>query len=301
MPLGDKNKLALLLALAAAPAVGAVQDQTTPAPEMQKLLQDCDSHKFETTIHVTGDGEPYDSNVKVCGKQGQTEADWINTLKDIVNKTAASQEMPQSVKDQVIVAVNAEIARLTKLLPREAPTVATLPPPRTTPKDDLAGDYSTLPPLPPPTVTEPATVEARPAGTGAGAAAGVPIATATVTAAPIAAPQVAMVPVVPAPRLTLRCVAGRDLNFAEPCDPIERGNMLVIEAKEALAAGVSLKFLRRGEPRGELSLPAMRAGQPVMVALPSSVCAGVVRSRIEIRAAGVGSSEAVLGPYDLRC
>jgi hypothetical protein len=280
MRLGDKSKIALLLALVAAPAaaVSAAQDQPAPPPEMQQLLQSCDAHKFETTIHVTGDGEPHDSNVKVCGKQGQSDADWIAALKEMVDKAAANEEMPQAVKDQVITAVNAEVVRLTALLPKEAPAVASLPPPRAAPKDDLAAQYSSLPPLPPP-VAESANVGATPVGVAS-----------------------ASVSVSPAPRLTLRCVAGRDLSLAEPCDTIERGNMLVVEADDAGNSGLLLKFFRRGEPRGELRLPQMRPGRPVMVALPSALCAGVVRSRIEIRATGApGSSEAILGSYDLRC
>jgi hypothetical protein len=283
MRLGDKGKIALLLALAAAPfaAVPAAQDQPAPLPEMQQLLQSCDAHKFETTIHVTGDGEPHDSQVKVCGKRGQSDADWVAALKDMVDKAAVNQEMPQSTKDQVIAALNAEIARLTALLPKEAPAVASLPPPRAAPKDDLADDYSSLPPLPPP-VTQSDSVQVAP-----------------VAAASASAPAIAATP---APRLTLRCMAGRDISLAEPCDTIERANLLVVQADEAANSGVLLKFFRRGEPRGVVQLPAMRAGQPVAVALPNGICAGVAHSRIEIRASrGQGSSEAAFGPYDLRC
>jgi hypothetical protein len=284
MRLGDKGKIALLLALGAAPgaAVSAAQDQPAPPPEMQKLLQSCDAHKFETTIHVTGDGEPHDSQVKVCGKQGQSDADWVAALKDMVDKAAANQEMPQSMKEQVIAALNAEIARLTALLPKEAPLVASLPPPRAAPKDDLAAGYSTLPPLPPPVAQSDNVVEVAPSA--------------------VASASASAIAVAPAPRLTLRCITGRDISLAEPCDTIERGNMLVVQADDAGGSGVLLKFFRRGDFRGELQLPAMRPGQPVMVALPSTVCAGVVRTRIEIRAVRApGSSEAILGPYNLRC
>jgi hypothetical protein len=313
MRLGDMSKVALLLALAAAPVV-AVAAADEPPSDMQRLLQDCDAHKFETTIHVTGeDGQPRDSDVKVCGKPGQSDADWIRGLKDILNKTATSQDMPQAVKDQVITALNAEIVRLTALLPKEAPAVASLPPPRAAPKDDLAGDYSSLPPLPPP-VREPATVAGAPVPLPETpvVAAPAPEPEASVVAAPAAGiasvpmpaapPPVPAVAVAAAPRLTLRCVAGRDISLAAPCDPIERGNLLVLEAQQTVDSGVLLKFYRRGEPRGELRLPPMRAGQPVMTGLPDGLCSGVVRTRIEIHASGGGNSaETILGPYDLRC
>jgi hypothetical protein len=290
MRLGEKTNIALALALAAAPVAAANEDQSAPPPDMQKLLQDCDAHKFETTIHVIGDdGQPHDSDLKACGKQGQSDADWVRTLKDIVDKAAANQEMPQPVKDQVITAVNAEIARLTALLPKEVPVVANLPPPRVAPKDDLGSDYSSLPPMPPP-VTAPQVVVAQPQP-------------GTVTSAPIAvaATSVPAVPVAPAPRLTLRCMTGRDVSLAEPCYTIERGNLLVVQSEDASNSGVKLKFLRRGEPRGELSLPPMRGGQPVTVALPNGICAGVAHTRIEIIASRAGSSEVPFGPYDLRC
>jgi hypothetical protein len=285
MRLGDKTKMALALALTAASAAAAGQEQPAPKADMQQLLQNCDAHKFETTIHVTGDGEPYDSQVKVCGKQGQSDSDWIGTLKDIVDKTMANKEMPQGVKDQVMTAVNAEIVRLTALLPKGAPAVASLPPPRAAPKDDLAGDYSSLPPLPPPLV-QPMAVAVAPA-------------TQSTTAAAAAVPAIS---VAPAPRLTLRCAPGRDVSLAEQCYAIERGDLLVVQADEGMASGLLLKFFRRGEPRGELRLPPMRAGQPMTVVLPAGICAGVAHSRIEIRASGApGSSEAAFGPYDLRC
>src|SRR4051812_13866440 len=101
MRLGHKTKFVVALALVTAPVAASGQQPDAPRADMQQLLESCDAHKFETTIHVTGDGEPYDSQVKVCGKQGQSDAEWIGTLKDILNKTAANQEMPQAVKDQV--------------------------------------------------------------------------------------------------------------------------------------------------------------------------------------------------------
>jgi hypothetical protein len=272
------GKIALALAIAAAPV--AASGEEDPPPEIQNLLQSCDAHTFETTILVPDEGE---KQVKVCGKQGQSDADWIAVLKDIVDKTAANQEMPQAMKEQVITALNAEILRLTALLPKEAPAVASLPPPRPAPKTDLGGDYSSLPPLPPP-VTEPANVALAPLGA----------ATASVVREAPAGP--------PPPRLTVRCVEGRDASLAEPCDTIERGNLLLVEALAPTDSDVLLKFFRRGDPRSELRLPPMRAGQPAMVALPTGLCAGIVRTRIEIRAAGAsGSSEASLGSYDLRC
>jgi hypothetical protein len=279
MRLRGEWTIAFVLALSAAPCATAAAGagQSEPTPEMTKLMQNCDARKFETTIHVTGDGEPHDSRVRVCGVAGQSDADWIGTLKQIAGKTAANAEMPQAVKDQVLAALNGEIARLTALLPREAPAVAIPAPP-------IAEGFSTLPPLPAPPIAETySTLPPLPA----------PIA---------AAPVQSSVAAASAPQLKLRCMVGRDVSLAEPCDSIERGNMLVVQADRDTASGVLLKFLRRGDERGELRLPSMRRGQPVAVAIPAEVCAGVERTRLEVRAsAAPGAPEASFGPYDLSC
>ena len=66
--------------------------------------------------------------------------------------------------------------------------------------------------------------------------------------------------------------------------------------------GCCSSFVRRGDERGELRLPSMRRGQPVAVAIPAEVCAGVERTRLEVRAsAAPGAPEASFGPYDLSC
>ena len=264
------RKIALIIALTAVPTAGALaqESEDAPPPEMQKLLESCDVHRFEAIIHVTDEGGPHDSKVTVCGKAGQSDADWINTLKQIAGKTAVNQQMPQSTKEQVLAALNDEIVRLTAILPKETPPA---------PKVDVGEAYSALPPLPAPETKK---VELPPA------------------AAAVSAPVVA----VPAPRLKLSCIEGRDVDAAEPCDRIERGNLLLVQADEDMAPGVLLKFLRRGESRAEVRLPALRTGQPLTLALPTGLCAGIVHSQIEIRASRApGSPEASFGPYELRC
>ena len=110
------------IALAAAmPAAG--QDQPQPAgaeqpsadpaaPKLEALMQDCDAHKFETAVQSMVDGKPHMSRVKMCGVEGQSDAEWIGTLKDAVAKLEANTEMAASTRDQIITAVKAEIVRL---------------------------------------------------------------------------------------------------------------------------------------------------------------------------------------------
>src|SRR5438067_2263667 len=92
-----RTMLWLALALTAAPAAMAATNEAppdSPPPQMQKLLQNCDAHKFETIIEVPIDGQTKHSRVKLCGTEGQSDADWIKTLEDAVAKTSANLQMP---------------------------------------------------------------------------------------------------------------------------------------------------------------------------------------------------------------
>ena len=250
---------------------------TVPA-EAAQLAQSCSAHKFETTVKFTKDGQTRRSNVKLCGTLGQTDAQWMTTLRDAANKVRISDSMPPEAQQQVIAAIEAELARLeaqiastrsatTLTLPRkmaEAPPSARAPLP----------EYSSLPPLPPP----------------------LPARTAAATSSAIAA-----LPPVP-PRLTIRCALTTDLRDPEPCATIEENTRLEIRAEENLPSGLQLRFLRKGELRGTISLAAMRPGQTLRVRTPQKLCTGVVRSSAQIEIVkGAGQVVDTRGPFDLRC
>jgi hypothetical protein len=78
-----------------------------------------------------------------------------------------------------------------------------------------------------------------------------------------------------------------------------------VRADEAFPRGVAMRFVRRGDQRAELDLPALKTGQTANLRLPPAVCAGVVRSRVEIQALGAaapsGTPAGTIGEYDLRC
>jgi hypothetical protein len=281
MTLGDKRKVALLLALANLSGIGRTQPVPSSTPtEVQKLLQNCDAHKFEAIIEATVDGQPHRSRMRLCGTEGQSDADWIKTLKDAVDKTAASTNMPQPVKDQVISALNIEIARLTALLPKPSPTVSALPPPRpkSTPKDDLASTYGSLPPLPTaPTVETPHYI----------------------------APNM---PLLARPRMKFSCYAPSDVGGPGPCIEFERETLLTVRADEDLPNGTSIRFVRNGERRADVQLAQLKRGKELRFALPRDVCAGVVGAKLEMQvvrnAPGTGADGQVVGregPYNLRC
>ncbi|HEX8839846.1 MAG TPA: hypothetical protein VF750_05195 [Sphingomicrobium sp.] len=240
---------------------------------------DCAAHRFEATIHLSGPGgKLQDKTVRMCGTKGSSDAEWISTLKDAVAKTAAS-EMPQAAKEQIVAAVNAEIQRLS--LPRldlpQGGDISTLPrtAARSAPAAPLTRDYNALPPLP--------------------------------TASTVPPPQVLGPEAATAPtaHLTLRCALAGDEDRPGSCETIDKDTVLVVRADEAYPKGLAMRFMRHGDSRAEIALPAMAAGATTRIRIPRAVCTGVVRSKVEIRALGANAAAGTLagtvGEYDLRC
>jgi hypothetical protein len=270
--------LPIVLALAAAEPPAAVQGTDAPSPALQSLLQNCDAHKFETMIEVPGpDGTVKHSRMKLCGTTGQTDADWLRTLRDAVAKTEANEKMPPAIRQQIVTAVNAEISRLQGQI--APPKAAALPPPRTTVKTLPSEDYAALPPLPD---TPPPPVHVLP---GASAA----------------------LPVLPRPRLSFDCFTPGDAGGG-PCTDFTRDTMLTVRADEDLPAGTSLRFVRNGKDPADVELAQLKRGRSMRVALPGEVCRGFTNGSLEIRivravpAAGpAGVEVGQEGPYALRC
>lgn len=268
--------LVLAAAATAAPQTQAARDEA--ASDQKALVQNCDAHKFETTIQQMVDGKPKQSKVRMCGTKGQSDAEWIKTLKDALKKTQAS-EMPPGVKQQIVAAVNAEIERLSTPalnLPKGA-DISKLPKTalNTTPERPLTRDYDALPPLPVASTVAPPNV------LGPGGLATI------------------------APRVTLRCALAGDEDRPTECDSIDRDTVLVLRADDSFPAGLDLRFVRHGDERAELTVPALKPGETALLRLPPRVCAGVVRSTLEIRAQGAnapsGTPAGTVGEYDLRC
>ena len=275
--------IAWLFLLAAAPGA----ESATKATET--LAASCLDHKFETTVRQTGpDGKPRGSKVKICGKPGQSDSDWVGTLKDALDKVTGDSKMSASVKAQLVAALNAEIARLTptrapkpEAVAAPAPILAApaLAPPAALaarPETERAPQYSTYTPLPAPK----------------------PAATAIVGATPGPPP-------LPAPRLTFRCMATNAIGADGPCDQLEREMLLTVQADENIPAGTSLRFLRRGDDRAEVALLTLRRGQSQRFPLPARVCQGVSGSRVEIQVVRTANSGPQVvdtrGPFELRC
>lgn len=244
-----------------------------PDPQLQALAETCTAHKFETIVTI--EGRRRGSKVKICGEPGQTDADWLKTLRDSVRKTEADAAMAPALRTQIVTALKAEIGRL------ESGAAA----PVNLPRRGLAGlsnellapaqpapQYSVVPPLPAPLPR---------AGTAAATAA-------SVAAAPIIRP-----------RLTISCALPRE-SFAG-CGSLVRETQVLIRADEDVAPKTSVRFLRGGDMRAELDLGTLRKGETMRERLPTKVCSGVLRGKVQIQVLNAGKVTDTLGPYALYC
>ena len=301
------------LAQEQAPPVASEQPSGDPAaPKLKTLLQDCDAHKFETSVQSVVDGKPHMSRVKMCGVEGQSDDEWIGTLKDAVAKLDANTEMAASTRDQIITAVKAEIARLEgeTSKPAAAPDLPAARPVESS--NALTSDYSILPPLPNnppprahvlPPAQEAAEVAAPPANV-VQADEAKPVETTiarpveTAVAPPVAQAQPAKP--VAKPRLKLSCISP-EFPAGGECVTLSRDTVLRVRAGEDVAAGLWLRFLRNGAERGAIELGSLRSGQSINYRLPSQVCSGVVSAEVQLDI--VRNSQRVdrRGPYLLHC
>lgn len=264
-------------ALSAAEKAAGKEPQTPAGAQVRALVENCDAHKFETVIEVVGpDGGLKHSRVKLCGTEGQSDADWITTLKDAVAKTKLNLQMPAPVREQIVSAINAEIARVEG---KPGPASAPLPPPRTASKPSAFADYAALPPIPD---KPPPAVHVLP---GASAA----------------------LPLLPRPAMSFACFTPGDAGDA-PCTDFNRDTLLTVRADEDLPPGTSLRFVRSGEAKADVQLTQLKRGKEVRLPLPADVCSHAGGGRLDIkimRSVPQSGAEAQEvgddGPYNLRC
>jgi hypothetical protein len=285
---------------------GAEQSTSEPTPpKLKTLMQDCDAHKFETAVQSVVDGKPHMSKVKMCGVEGQSDAEWIDTLKDAVAKLEANKEMAPSTRDQIITAVKAEIARLESGTAKPATTTdLPKPPSSVVSSSPLTNDYSILPPLPnnPPPQThvlppaEEAAAVAGPSPDVAPTEAPKPVETAV--SPPVVQPAPAKTPA--KPRLTFSCI-NAEYPGGGQCISLSRDTVLTVRAQEDLPAGLSLRFIRGGMERGIIDLGAIRNRQSINYRLPSDVCRGVNSAEVEVDVYRNGQRVDRRGPYLLHC
>jgi len=278
--------------VAAAPRKASPKATPKLAATEDKLIQSCDAHKFETVVDLLVDGQPKKSKVKLCGVEGQSNADWIGTLKDAIRKLEANKEMPAAQRDQIVSAIRAEIGRLS--------IVATpVPPPKREateqPASPLSRDYAALPPMPLP-VPAPPSIERPPA---------TPVQPSAIEPAPspvpVALPAPAPAPVVVLPKLSFACYTPGDIGGEAPCAGFEHDTLVTVQSKGNVPGGAALHFIRNGEDRADVDLAPLSHGGSMRVALPPDVCAGFGAGRMELQVVVNGSRARSEGPFPLRC
>jgi hypothetical protein len=297
---------------AAPPSKKAPATNDAPAA-VKSVVQNCDAHKFETIVHAVVDGQLRDSKIKLCGVVGQRDGDWINTLRDAIRKLRDNTQMADAVRDQIINAINAEIARLT-IIGVGTPRTTRIVHAEAAPAAPLSREYSALPPMPPPRDMSDAPIK--------GDAAAMPPPRETRPPLPIqkdfaelpplptapppattVLPRPRLVPAV-APRLSFGCDTPGEMASDAPCADFQRETMLTIHARDDVPTGTLLQFVRNDHSQAELALGGLRRGGSLRTALPAEVCRGFTSGKLELRIVQGEADAEVLstdGPYSLSC
>jgi len=288
--------LLLASALGAAQAAAAAAPDASPTAEAKAFEQRCAGRQFETAIAREVNGKKRLSRIHLCGEAGQTDAQWVATLKDAIAKIEGVPGFSADSKTQAIEAIKDEIVKAGgKVETAPSPDIGVA----STDVPAAPVEYSALPPLPAPAPV----VAANPAP---------PIEYSTLP--PLPAPKVATsatvaasLPLLAKPQLKIQCFNPADFAAPADCDSLERETVLTVKAAEAVPSGTALRFMRRGDMRAEVDLAQLQRGKAEKIALPREVCAGVVESKVEIQivrrtsAQSTGQVVDTLGPYLLRC
>lgn len=93
---------------------GTVHDETSvglaPDPALKTLVDECSGRKFEA-VGVVGEGEQKRSTkIKLCGKPGETDAEWLATLQDARSRISGSA-LPAEIKAQIVAQLDTAIGR----------------------------------------------------------------------------------------------------------------------------------------------------------------------------------------------
>ncbi|MEO8176857.1 MAG: hypothetical protein ABI626_09385 [Sphingomicrobium sp.] len=264
--------------------------------DAEAFIAQCGLRKFETEVESDNGGKLRKAKILLCAKPGESDEQWIATLDKAAKQIAASPQLSAEAKAKVAGEIQAAIG-VVRGQPAPQAQTAVAPGGRAfdhlQPLPDADRIVATVRPLPPPpkemTVQLPASTSGPMAGSKPG---------------PM---RLAPVHPVARPAMTISCSWTGDPGSAGVCDELSAATLLVIHADADVKSKVSVRFIRDGDPRGEIALAPMRRGQIVRARLPARVCGGVVRGRVEIQTIVTdpdGRTEHVtdrLGPMFLRC
>lgn len=237
-------------------------------PDAARIVADCSARKFESSIEIDKNGQKRLTRFKLCSAKDSDDAAWVKVLQDAKAKIAAHPDISPESKASIASQLDIEIAKYGGTHPQPTMPVAV---------QQTPSIWTTAPP--PVKLTPPATAPA-----------------ASVMAAPVASASIAA-----KPRLTIRCLEPGESGAGSACSSLNRATRLQVRADADLGQGVSLRFLRRGDMRGEIALAQMHQGELYRSKLPPELCSGVASSKVEIQVMGGKQVVDTLGPYNLRC
>jgi hypothetical protein len=252
----------------AAPAVVVPQADTTDFDIAKKKVVDCQGEKF---VFAWGAGSN-PTKVTLCSKKDATPREVVLMLDEAANKLENSLGIAEDRRIMIVKQIRAKISELQKVAEAGAP-----PPPAAAEKPvasalpstpSAPAEFTPLPPLPRP-----------------------------IKPAAVAAPSL----LGPKPRLSFECYTPGEIGSGGPCTILGRDTRLTIRARDALAGGASLRFVRNGESRAEVPLQQMRKGQSIRMILPQQLCKGVSEAEAKIEIMNGGRYADSIGPFLLRC
>lgn len=274
------SRLALMGAAAALCSVAAIAQQSQEDSASQKSPPSCEGEIFVFQAGPVG----HVAKVTLCSKKDATADELVRMFESAATTLSQNLRMTPEKRDDLVSQMRAKAAEVragksstaTASLGLAPPTPNITPVRPATPIE-RAPEYTVLPPLPPP----------KP----------------VVAATSAASASVAL----SRPQLRIECLNLADLAGAGPCDSLERETIVKVLARDAVPAGTSLRFIRRGDLRAEIDLAQLGRGKSTQFVLPREVCSGVAESKVEIqivrraKASDAGQVVDSMGPYFLRC
>jgi hypothetical protein len=253
------------LAMSQAPTAGNSGQSTDTTAAA--IVADCSARKFETSVEIEKDGQKRLTKLKLCSAKEADQASWVRTLQDAKAKIAAHPDISQESKAKIAAELDAEIAKS-----QSGTDAVKIAPAAPAPLTDQQLEQAVLP---------------------------APQSTPPISASPKMATSV--VKSLSKPRLSIRCLDAGEDGEGNPCMVLEKDTRLSVHADEDISGSTVLRFLRRGDMRGEVALAAMRHGQSIRYKLPERLCLGVSSSKVEIQILRSNQLVETLGPYRLRC
>lgn len=246
------------------------QDSLAPLPDPADLerakqkVVDCEGEKF---VFSWGAGAK-PTRVTMCSKKDATPEELVAMLEDAASKLENSTGMAEDRRDAIVLQIRTRIDEIKGESLASSAEAAPEP-----------VELAETAPQPSPQVQVPRAA---------------PVASVPSSVAPRSA-------ITARPRLSIGCDTPGDSGGGAPCAILGRDTRLTVTAAAAVPSGLSLRFLRRGQNRADISLRQMSPGQSMRLSLPRELCAGVVRSQTTIQVVSSGQVVDSHGPYQLRC